>query len=345
LPAVEADVLPALTEAWQRAATERVEIACTGGRGRTGTALACLAILDGVPNSEAVAFVREHYDPHAVETLQQRRYVARWGGLLPFDQSRSGMEGDNLRLTIPILTTYGCRMTTPLRMTGVVRLDDLIEAITKTHSDALDQLSDAVIAADHLGDIADHLIGHFVDQARRSGASWTEIGKSMGVTKQAARKRFVPKVPGEAAEIDANDRFSRFTMRAKNVVMSAQNEARAAGNDEIGLPHLILGLLSEPDGLAAKAIHAQGVVPATIRRTVAATLPPSADEVPALIPFDAQAKKALELTFREALRLGHDYIGTEHILLALIELEDGSGILTGLGLDKTTTETNVTDAG
>jgi hypothetical protein len=232
-------------------------------------------------------------------------------------------------------------MTTPTPMTNAVRLDDLIDAITKTHSDALDQLSSAVIAADHLGDVADHLIGHFVDQARRSGASWTEIGQSMGVTKQAARKRFVPKVPGA---IDANDGFSRFTLRAKNVVVSAQNEARATGNDEIGLPHLILGLLSEPDGLAVRAIQAQGVVPDTIRRTVAATLPPAAGEVPALIPFDPQAKKALELTFREALRLGHNYVGTEHILLALLELEDGSGILTGLGLDKTTTETSVTQA-
>src|SRR5580704_4895647 len=234
-------------------------------------------------------------------------------------------------------------MTTPTPMTNAVRLDDLIDAITKTHSDALQRLSDAVIAADHLGDVADHLIGHFVDQARRSGASWTEIGNSMGVTKQAARKRFVPKVPGGAAEIDASDGFSRFTLRAKNVVMSAQNEARAAGNDEIGPPHLILGLLSEPDGLAVKAIQAQGVVPDTIRRTVAATVPPAVGEVPSLIPFGPQAKKALELTFREALRLGHSYVGTEHILLALLELEDGSGILTGLGLDKTATETNVTE--
>jgi hypothetical protein len=78
LPADEADVLPTLTEAWQRAAAERVEIACTGGHGRTGTALACLAILDGIPSTGAVAFVREHYDPHAVETPGQRRYVARW---------------------------------------------------------------------------------------------------------------------------------------------------------------------------------------------------------------------------------------------------------------------------
>ena len=78
LPADRADVLPALTEVWQRAATERVEIACAGGRGRTGTALACMAILDGVPASKAVAFVREHYDRHAVETPGQRRYIARW---------------------------------------------------------------------------------------------------------------------------------------------------------------------------------------------------------------------------------------------------------------------------
>src|SRR5260370_15633378 len=131
-------------------------------------------------------------------------------------------------------------MTTPLRMTNPVRLDDLIEAITKVHSDALDQLTDAVIAADHLGDVADHLIGHFVDQARRSGASWTDIGKSMGVTKQAARKRFVPKIPGEAAQLDANDRFSRFTARAKNGLMPAQNETHAAGHDQISPDTLVL---------------------------------------------------------------------------------------------------------
>lgn len=93
-------------------------------------------------------------------------------------------------------------MENPVRPTHPVRLDDLIEAIKKVHTNALDQLSDAVIAADHLGDIADHLIGHFVDQARRSGASWTEIGTSMGVTRQAAQKRFVAKDPGEVSDLD-----------------------------------------------------------------------------------------------------------------------------------------------
>ena len=65
-------------EAWRRSATERVEVACGGGRGRTGTALACLAVLDGVPAGEAVAYVRRHFDPKAVETPWQARYVARF---------------------------------------------------------------------------------------------------------------------------------------------------------------------------------------------------------------------------------------------------------------------------
>ncbi len=74
-PAVAAD---ALREAWARAQTERVEVACAGGYGRTGTALACLAVLDGVPSRRAVAYVRAHYSPRAVETLRQRRFVARF---------------------------------------------------------------------------------------------------------------------------------------------------------------------------------------------------------------------------------------------------------------------------
>lgn len=78
LPADREECRAVLTEAWRRAAGERVEIACGGGRGRTGTALACLAILDGVPAPEAVAYVRAHYDRRAVETPWQRGYVRRF---------------------------------------------------------------------------------------------------------------------------------------------------------------------------------------------------------------------------------------------------------------------------
>ncbi|MDI9976873.1 Clp protease N-terminal domain-containing protein [Rhodococcus sp. IEGM 1307] len=228
------------------------------------------------------------------------------------------------------------------RTTPPIRLDELIDAIKKVHAEApLEQLADAVLAAEHLGELADHLIGHFVDQARRSGASWTEIGKSMGVTKQAAQKRFVPKDPGQASDLDPNQGFSRFTPRARQVVVIAQNEARAARNAEILPQHLVLGLLADPEGLGARAIAAQGVELDSVRHAATATLPPAAEEVPALVPFDAQSRKALELTFREALRLGHNYIGTEHILLALLEVEDGVGVLTGLGVDKAAAEENI----
>src|SRR6476660_6289731 len=234
-------------------------------------------------------------------------------------------------------------MTEASQISNNVRLDDLIDAIKKVHTDALDQLSDAVIAADHLGEVADHLIGHFVDPARRSGASWSEIGRSMGVTKQAAQKRFVPKA-SEAAAFDPDAGFARFTPRARNVVMASMNEARAAGNATIGLEHLVLGLLTEPDGLAAKAIVAQGVSLDKVRETVVKTLPPRVEEIPELIPYSGQARKALELTFREALRMGHNYIGTEHILLAILELEDGTGVLSGLGVTKAASEASVTKA-
>src|SRR6186997_3411438 len=147
-------------------------------------------------------------------------------------------------------------MTNPVPMTNPVRLDDLIEAIKNVHSDVLEQLSDAVIAADHLGDLADHLIGHFVDQARRSGASWTDIGRSMGVSKQAAQKRFVPK--GSEPDLDPSQGFQRFTPRARQVVVASQNAAGTMGYTEIHPEHLILGLIDDDAGLGAKAIVAQG---------------------------------------------------------------------------------------
>ncbi|MFH8758229.1 Clp protease N-terminal domain-containing protein [Streptomyces atroolivaceus] len=225
-------------------------------------------------------------------------------------------------------------MTKPLRADPPIRLDDLIDAIKKTHTDALEQLTGAVVAADHLGEIADHLIGHFVDQARRSGASWTDIGRSMGVTRQAAQKRFVPKKPGEASGLDPSQGFGRFDEQARNVVMAAHNEAHAARNDEVGVGHLLLGVLAEPESPGAQVLAGQGVPPEAVREAAVLALPAAADQVPELIPYDAEARKVLELTFREALRLGHDFIGTGHVVLALLEFEGGAGVLAGLGIDK-----------
>jgi len=221
-----------------------------------------------------------------------------------------------------------------------VRLDDLIHAIKKVNTDALDQLQNAVLLGEHLGDIADHLIGHFVDQARRSGASWTEIGKSMGVTRQAAQKRFVPK---ESADLDPSQGFNRYTDRARKAVMASHEAATSAGHAE-GLPeHLVLGLLADPESLASRVVVAQGHTLEEVAEAARTALPPAAAEAPELVPYGPRAKKVLELTFREALRLGHNYIGTEHILLALLEEENGTGLLGGLGVTKEATEQHVLD--
>ncbi|GIE28228.1 hypothetical protein Ait01nite_012730 [Actinoplanes italicus] len=196
-----------------------------------------------------------------------------------------------------------------------VRLDDLIHAVTAGHpGDPLQRLSGAVALSDHLGDLADHLIGHFVDQARRSGASWTEIGRSMGVSKQAAQKRSVPAG-------DPSKGFERYSDLARAAVVTSMSHAARLRHPQISPAHLVLGLLDQADGLAVAAIVAQGHTADDLRARV--TPPAGQAEVTPLIPFDAACRKALELTFRQALRLGHDRVGTGHVLLAVLEIEDG----------------------
>jgi ATP-dependent Clp protease ATP-binding subunit ClpA len=193
-----------------------------------------------------------------------------------------------------------------------------------------------------IGDVADHLVGHFVDQARRSGASWTAIGASMGVTKQAAQQRSVPKLP--SVTLDPEDGFGRFTPRARNVIVAAHDEARWARSDHVTPAHLVLGLLAEPNAIAARVIDGAGVTAAAVRAAATALVPPASANPPELVPYDGEAKKVLQLTFREALRLGHNYIGTEHILLGLLELEAGDGLLAGLGLEKAAIEEAILEA-
>jgi hypothetical protein len=226
-------------------------------------------------------------------------------------------------------------MTTP---SAPVRLDDLISAVTRAHEAPLDQLSGAVLLADHLGDLADSLIGHFVDQARRSGASWAEIGRSMGVSKQAAQQRFVAK---GAPALDPSQGFSRFDDEARAVVVGAQEAARTAGNDSIGLGHLVLALVADDGGTAARAVTTQGLDVETVRRTATATVPAAAENVPELIPFDSRAREVLERTFQVAMRLGAETVGAAHLLLALLEVEDGTGVLAGLGLDRARIEADL----
>jgi hypothetical protein len=218
------------------------------------------------------------------------------------------------------------------------RLDELILYVKNRQPDgtALDHLSDAILTSVHLGEVADHLIGHFVDQARKAGATWTAIGQSMGVTKQAAQKRFVPK------DLDRRDRstWARFTERAQGVIRRAADLAGEAGHDMVGTEHILLALTHEPDSLAAQAIEAQGVTLATVRQAVQASLGATHEPISGHIPFRPRAKKLRELATREALRFGHPRIGTEHMLLALLRdhKTPGAQVLIDLGITRDRTE-------
>ncbi|CCH32779.1 Clp protease N-terminal domain-containing protein [Actinosynnema sp. NPDC047251] len=218
-----------------------------------------------------------------------------------------------------------------------VQLDELIGFVAGLNpgGDALAHLADAVTVSDRLGEAADQLIGHFVAEARNTGATWTEIGKSMGVTRQAVQKRFVPK----SAAGDPGAALERFTPRAKAVIAASQDEARAAEHDYVGTEHIVLALLSQPEGVASKVL-AERVTPDRLRAAVHDALGPPRGAVPEQIPYTLRGKNVIDVSVREAQRLGHQYVGTEHILLAVLADEQGVGavVLTGLGVDKNAVE-------
>lgn len=216
-----------------------------------------------------------------------------------------------------------------------VRLDDLIAYVRAMSPDGgpLQHLADAMRVSEYLGDVADHLIGHFVDQARRAGASWTDIGRGMGVTKQAAQKRFVPRETASA--------FSRFTDRARRVVTTAQEEAALAGNAEVLPAHVVHALARDPEGLAGRCMVALGLSMDDAVRAARENFGPAGTPAEH-VPFSAQTKRLLELTTREALRLGHNYVGTEHMLLGL--LADENPVLAGAGLTHAAAEEWISQA-
>jgi hypothetical protein len=220
------------------------------------------------------------------------------------------------------------------------QLADLISAVSGAHADPLDRVTGAVELADELGAAADALVGHFVDQARQGGASWSQIGRSMGMSKQAAQQRFVTRTARESAPLDPNQGFSRYADDARALVVAAQDGARRAGNDHIGIPHLLLALVAAPTSAAARALSAQVPLP-EVERVATATLPSSAPSVPALIPFDAQAKAVLEGAFAQAQRMGSDQVGSEHVLLSVLVVERGTGVLAGLGVTTETAEAHL----
>jgi hypothetical protein len=228
-----------------------------------------------------------------------------------------------------------------------VPLDNLITYVKTLHPDGgpLENVADAFAVSAQLDEQSDALIGHFVDQARKSGASWSQIGGAMGVSKQAAQKRFVS---SRASDLMAGhpQPFSRFTPRAASVLASAGRLAAAqagtaesgqADNPPFGSAHLAAALLADPEGIAAKVIAAAGLSPEQVYAAVGAgpgSPVPDVDSAALLdLAFDPSAKEALKAALKAALRLSHNYIGTEHLLLGVLSAGGpAAGALSGLGL-------------
>ena len=116
--------------------------------------------------------------------------------------------------------------------------------------------------------------------------------------------------------------FERFTDRARRVIVLAQEEARRLEHNYIGTEHLLLGLIHEGDGVAAKAMEMTGIKLEDARLAVTELIGEGEKPVEGHIPFTPRAKRVFELSFREALQLGHNYIGTEHLLLGLLKEGD-----------------------
>ena len=137
--------------------------------------------------------------------------------------------------------------------------------------------------------------------------------------------------------------FERFTDRARRTVVLAQEEARLLQHNYIGTEHILLGLIREGEGVAAKALESLGIGLEAVRQQVEEIIGRGQQAPSGHIPFTPRAKKVLELSLREALQLSHDYIGTEHILLGLIREGDGvaAQVLVMLGCDLNRTRRQV----
>ena len=129
--------------------------------------------------------------------------------------------------------------------------------------------------------------------------------------------------------------FERFTERARKVVVLAQDEARHFNHNYIGTEHLLLGLLREDEGVAAQALYSLNVALDEVREQVESIVGYGEEGTGAQAPFTPRSKKVLELALREALQLGHNYIGTEHILLGLVRESEGvaARVLSNLDVD------------
>jgi hypothetical protein len=201
----------------------------------------------------------------------------------------------------------------------------LIEDVERQASSPLERLGAAVSTSAEIHSISDDLVSRFVEDARRGGCSWTEIGGVLGVSKQAAQQRF----PSAGAEVWPVG----FREDAQRALGAAAEHARRFGHPYLGTEHVLLALAEQTDSLAGHVLADLEITPAAIEQAIN-ELAVRGEPASGPIGVSGRVKRALEHARREGRRLGHRCPGAEHLLLVLSTDDDGAAarILLGLGV-------------
>jgi Clp amino terminal domain, pathogenicity island component len=227
-------------------------------------------------------------------------------------------------------------------MTPLPDLKSLVDIVRAdaTSDDPLEQLAQAARSVGEMEQLSDNLLDHFVEACRANGRTWTEISAALGVSRQAAHKRFSAAMPG-FARLPGQATLERFTERARAVLRDATEQARDFGQPFVGTEHLLLALFQPAEAVAAQVLRELGLTADAVRDQVRADPEVGADSRDAGKPagdevgYSPRAIRTLRHAVEEALKLGNNYVGTEHLLLGLFDDPDalGARILTSMGGD------------
>jgi Clp amino terminal domain, pathogenicity island component len=232
-------------------------------------------------------------------------------------------------------------------------LDDLIREIQAVFpADPLQQLAAAVEVSATVGQVGDHLVSHFIDVARGAGESWAAIGDRLGISRQAVQKRYAgPAGPG-GRKLPAV--FEQMVNPGRRAIVASQGEALRRQTGYIGTEHLLLGIVTDPECVGARALAACGSSAETVTAAIngrigipPAVLPAGATVGSGHVPFSGKGKSVLEHAQRESVRLGQDFIGTGHLALGCLTVQDGlaAEILGNLGVGYEDLRREVTELG
>jgi hypothetical protein len=216
-------------------------------------------------------------------------------------------------------------------MTSPVELYTLIERVDRDGADPLTKITTAEELSTELGRLGDRLVGYFVEQARAEGYSWSDIGSHLGMTRQAAQQRYTPRQSTLTMDdVLHGGAFKGLAPRARTALTDAVEHARRLDHPAVRPADLLLGLLTDPQALAVQVVTRLEADPAAIRSNLEQT----GEGAPTVIPVEPATRTALAKALNEAIGLGHNYIGTEHLLLGILSdpSSDASRALAAQGI-------------